>query len=42
MKDATLQDLLERDYLQIIYEDNIHTLLAEIYKSIYYISVLMT
>ena len=38
MEDATLQDLLERDYLQIIYEDNIHTLLAEVYKSIYYIS----
>ena len=35
MEDATLQDLLERDYLQSIYEDNIHTLLADVCKSIY-------
>ena len=37
-EDATLEDLLERDESKSIYENNIHTLLNEIDKSIYHIS----
>ena len=37
-EDATFEDLLERDKSQTIYEDNIHALLVEIYKSIHCIS----
>ena len=36
--DATFEDLSERDKSETIHEDNIHTLLAEIYKLIHYIS----
>ena len=37
-EDSTFEDLLEKDKSQILYEDNIQTLLVEIYKSIHYIS----
>ena len=36
-EDATFEDLLERDKSRTIHEDNIHTLLVEIYKSVHYI-----
>ena len=37
-EDATYKDLIERDNLQTIHDDNINTLLVEIYKSTHYIS----
>ena len=39
-EDATFEYLLERDKSRTIHEDNIHTVLVEIYKSIPYISPL--
>ena len=35
MEDATFEDLLGRDKSRTIHEDNLHKLLAEIYKSIH-------
>ena len=40
-EDATVEDLLERDNSRSVHEDNIHTLLVGIYKSIYYINPLI-
>ena len=37
-EDATFKDLLKRGKSRTIHEDNMHTLLVEIYKSIHYIS----
>ena len=34
-EDATFEDLLGRDKLQTIHEDNLHKILVEIYKSIH-------
>ena len=34
-KDATFEDLLERDKSRTIHEDNLNKLLVEIYKSIH-------
>ena len=40
-EDTTVEDLLERDNSRSIHEDNMHTLLVGIYKSIYYINPLI-
>ena len=40
-EDATVEDLLERDNSRSVHEDNIHTLLVGIYKSMYYINPLI-
>ena len=37
-EDATYEDLLETDKLRTIHENNIHTLLVKICKSVHYIS----
>ena len=34
-EDATFEDLLGRDKLQTIHEDDLHKILVEIYKSIH-------
>ena len=38
MEDANFEDLLAKDSSRTIHENNIHTLLIEIYKSLNYIS----
>ena len=40
-EDTTVEDLLERDNSRSIHEDNMHTLLVGIYKSIYCINPLI-
>ena len=40
-EDATVEDLLERDNSRSVHEDNIHTLLVGINKSMYYFNPLV-